>query len=377
MLNKNCSNFCARIFTAFLIAGLTGACQQQADNPAEAHPLPISNLVKHLDKNLYLSGTNIAWFNFAKDFGFGLNEKKLRLALQELQAAGANSVRWWLHTDGAYTPQWTAAVDGALVSSPGDRTIEDMQHALDIAAEYDILIVFSLWSFDMLYDNDYRKPPTKDNYRLLTEDVVLQSYIDNALVPMVRALNGHSQLLAWELFNEPENMTESWFPKQKQFYGGPVPTLERLQRVQALMAAAIHKTARAQNQHALVTTGSKSLAKYNSDVARGINLYRDDRLIAAADGDTDAVFDFYAPHYYNNENRNGAWSPFHRHISYWQVDKPVVIGEFHVEDLENPEGLRIQGKDLCKTLKENGYAGNWAWQWIQHEKEIVGCIKNN
>lgn len=147
----------------------------------------------------------------------------------------------------------------------------------------------------MLKDNDYRKPPTQDNYRLLTEDKVLNSYINNALVPMVQALNYHPQLAAWELFNEPENMTESWFPQQQGFYGGKVPSLKQLQKVQALMTAAIHQAALDINQVALVTTGSKSMGKYNSDIAGGINLYRDDRMIAAAGGNPLATLDFYAP----------------------------------------------------------------------------------
>src|SRR5690606_31038962 len=114
---------------------------------------------------------------------------------------------------------------------------------------------------------------TNDNYRLLTDDAVLQSYIDNALVPMVQALNAHEQLIAWELFNEPENMTESWFRQEAAFYGGAAPTLEQLQRTQAKMAAAIHQAALDIGQTALVTTGSKSMGKYNSDVAGGTNLY--------------------------------------------------------------------------------------------------------
>lgn len=173
--------------------------------------------------------------------------------------------------------------------------IQDLKTALDIAAEYDVYIVPSIWSFDMLKDNDYRKPPTQDNYRLLTEDKVLNSYINNALVPMVQALNYHPQLAAWELFNEPENMTESWFPQQQGFYGGKVPSLKQLQKVQALMTAAIHQAALDINQVALVTTGSKSMGKYNSDIAGGINLYRDDRMIAAAGGNPLATLDFYAP----------------------------------------------------------------------------------
>ena len=226
----------------------------------------------------------------------------------------------------------------------------------------------------MLRDNRSRNPPNEDNYRLLTDDAVLQSYIDNVLVPLVQELNGHPALVAWELFNEPENMTESWFDDEDAYYGGDVPTLEQLQRVQAKMAAAIHRTAIAQGQVALVTTGSKSMGKYNSDVDGGRNLYRDDRMIAAADGDELATLDFYEPHYYNNEGQDGRWSPFHHPASYWQVDKPIVIGEFYNTENLNVLGENLPGQDMCQRLVTYGYAGGWPWQWNQNAHESATCL---
>ncbi|WGP00224.1 cellulase family glycosylhydrolase [Saccharophagus degradans] len=324
-------------------------------------------------KPVYLSGFNVAWFDFARDFGKGVDEKALRKALQQVKDSGGNSLRWWMHTDGSQTPEWHTVNGVRLVAGPGGSLIQDLKTALDIAAEYDVYIVPSIWSFDMLKDNDYRKPPTQDNYRLLTEDKVLNSYINNALVPMVQALNYHPQLAAWELFNEPENMTESWFPQQQGFYGGKVPSLKQLQKVQALMTAAIHQAALDINQVALVTTGSKSMGKYNSDIAGGINLYRDDRMIAAAGGNPLATLDFYAPHYYNNESKHGAWSPFHHHVDYWQVTKPVVIGEFHANETLDVLNDPVKAEDLCSRLIDNGYAGGWSWQWNEHVEHLMHC----
>jgi hypothetical protein len=140
------------------------------------------------------------------------------------------------------------------------------------------------------------------------------------------------------------------------------------------MAAAIHRAALEQNQAALVTTGSKSMGKYTSDAAGGKNLYRDDRLIAAADGDPLATFDFYEPHYYDNEGDKGAWSPFHHPASYWEVDKPIVIGEFHTLEVLDVLGQPIAPKDMCQRLVEQGYAGGWPWQWNEHAAEIKVCL---
>lgn len=366
----------ATLFILVASVGIAG-CKTSAPSEASGHPVVSpEGFISYEGKQVYLSGFNIAWIDFARDFGKGLNEQEFRRALEQVKASGGNSLRWWMHTDGSQTPGWTTVNGERLVTDPGGSLIADFKLALDISAEYGVYIVPSLWSFDMLKDNDYRKPPTADNYRLLSEDKVLESYIQNALIPMVKALNNHSQLIAWELFNEPENMTESWFPQQDGFYGGPVPSLERLQVVQAKMTAAIHRTAIEMGQTALVTTGSKSMGKYNSDVAGGINLYRDDRMIAAAGGDPLATLDFYEPHYYNNEGKQGTWSPFHHHVSYWKVNKPVVIGEFHANETLDVLSDPVEADQLCRRLIENGYAGGWSWQWNEHAEHLMECQKH-
>jgi len=324
-------------------------------------------------ERVYLRGFNLAWLDFARDFGHSLDEARLRKALADVRAAGGNSLRWWVHVDGSTTPQWGAVEGVTLVVGPGGTLLADLRRALDIAAEYDVYLIPSLWSFDMLFDNDYRRVPTQNNYRLLSDDQVLQSYLDAVLTPMVEALNDHPRLFAWELFNEPENMTEPWFPTQTAFYGGAVPSLERLQRVQALMAATIHETAQARGQQALVTTGSKSVGKYNSDVSGGLNLYRDDRLIAAAGGNPHATLDFYGPHYYNNEGCNGAWSPFHHPANHWGLDKPIVIGEFYVNAPLDVLGDKVASDQLCLRLENNGYAGGWSWQWNEYRDDLIAC----
>ena len=354
-----------------------------ADNqPRDCAPVPPTpgggnspNHIIYNDKAIYLSGFNIAWLDFANDFGAGFDEARLRQALFDVSNAGGNSLRWWMHTDGSKSPGWEEINGTRLVTNPGGTAVDDLRKALDIAAEYDVYIVPALWSFDMLLNNSFRNPPTTDNYRLLSEDEVLQSYIDNALRPMVRELNKHPQLIAWELFNEPENMTEVWFRERQEYYGGPVPTKTQLQRTQAKMAAAIHREALANDEVALVTTGSKSMGKYNSDVAGGENWYRDDRMIAAADGDEYAILDFYGPHYYNNENKQGAWSPFHHNANHWDVDKPIVIGEFYVEDLDVLDD-KVSAQDLCQRLSYNGYAGGWPWQWNEFPEALKTCIMN-
>src|SRR5690606_5879925 len=106
---------------------------------------PPSNRIRHRGRDYYLSGFNIAWFDFARDIGRGLDEARLRQAAADLVAVGGNTMRWWIHTDGTTTPEW-GVVDGERrVVGPGASFIADLRRALDIAAEYDIFIVPSLW----------------------------------------------------------------------------------------------------------------------------------------------------------------------------------------------------------------------------------------
>ncbi|MGL1956001.1 MAG: PHB depolymerase family esterase [Colwellia sp.] len=347
------------------------SCIYQGESPVTS-----TNRIRYMNKDLYLSGFNIAWFDFAKDIGNGVDTNQLQQAISDLKQGGGNTLRWWIHTDGSMTPTWEN--DTTLKHISTTSFIADMTTALNMAQEAGIYIVPSLWSFDMLKNNTYRKPPVDNNYRLLTDDTVLQSYIDQVLKPMVKALNGHPALVAWELFNEPENMTESWLADDETVNAehANALTLEDLQRVQAKMAAAIHQEAIDNDEIALVTTGSKSMGKYNSDVAGGINLYRDDRLMALANNNPLAVLDFYQAHYYNNEGQNGAWSPFHHSAEYWQVDKPIVIGEYHVSDDLNVLDENIKGADMCQKLAAQGYAGGWPWQWIDEASNMIECNQN-
>jgi hypothetical protein len=343
-------------------------------------------------RGVWLSGGNVAWVRFAHDIGPGETRlEEFDRIFGELHDNGGNTMRLWLHTTGAASPAW----DGQTVSGPGEGAIEDLTAILDLAREHEIRLMLCLWSFDMLR---VRNGPelTDRSYALLTDESRLQSYIDHALVPMVTALRGHRGILAWEIFNEPEGMSEEFGWE----FNRHVP-MSDIQRFINRTAGAIKRV----DPEAMVTNGSWSF-RATSDVTadrdlllpgkqaaeldegelkrvraalanrygyvytlaetrklyatieewgKNRNFYTDARLIAAG-GDPKGVLDFYTVHYY-------AWgstqiSPFHHDAKFWGLDKPLVVAEFFLDDT-----FGVPWKALYPTLRTRGYAGALGWQW--------------
>ena len=84
------------------------------------------NRIKYNNQELFLSGSNLAWVNFANDIGSGFTDT-LRFADVMLQSHvhGGNALRWWLHTDGTSSPAFDNNSDSVI--GPGTNTIEDLQ----------------------------------------------------------------------------------------------------------------------------------------------------------------------------------------------------------------------------------------------------------
>jgi hypothetical protein len=347
------------------------------------------NRITYNKQQLFLSGANLAWVNFAGDIGTGTTDtNRMADIFLSMHNHGGNVIRWWLHTNGTVSPQFN---DTGCVIGPGLNTISDIKKVLDIAWQREIGVNLCLWSFDMLRATNSAAVLSR-NRLLLTDTNYTRAYINSCLIPMVNALKGYPAIVDWEIFNEPEGMSSEF-----AFSGIQTVPMSVIQRFINLCAGAIHRT----DPNALVTNGAWSFislsdvqtplskvssSRINMSAAEqqqletqfyqkykipltanqiiqhfakisttNYNYYSDSRLIAAG-GDSAGILNFYSVHYYNWAGAN--LCPMVHKWNAWGLSKPIVVAEFAME-----QNNGVPKELLFDTLYHLGYAGVLPWSW--------------
>jgi hypothetical protein len=304
---------------------------------------------KYKGKKIFFSGMNLAWIDYNSDVGKdALDENKWRKAVQDIRAAGGNSIRWWLFNNMSVSPvidQNTHRVTGLPTN-----TIKNMRKALDIAEEYGVMVSMCLFSHNLMEPNQWGNYNDKiditANKALFSDDAAAQAFITNALNPVVEAIGNHPALMTWELFNEPEGMiTNHGWTAEKISIESIVSFSEKL-------ANAIHSKAAG----TLISTGIHC--------ATDLQYWKDKSWL-----------DFLQLHFYP-EHQETSQNPFDHPFSFWSLTKPLIIGEFSAAgwNKEQFPAYKVSTKtpqQLYKYAYDNGYAGALSWDYNGFNDEVA------
>jgi endo-1,4-beta-mannosidase len=288
----------------------------------------------------FLNGINLAWNNWSSDLS-AYDDAVFTDVFTNLEQAGGNALRLWIHIDGSQTPVWDA--QGMPTGMPYGSE-ENLTALLDNAASHHVKVLLALWSFDLI---------TSTHTKVVTDAAATHAYADLVLPGLVTAAMGNAGLLGWEICNEPQFMTEG-------YVGTGLPKSDVL-RFHAIQAAAIHRI----DPSALVTTGD--MIEEISPTLAGTNHYSDAALAAAAGNDPLARFDFYEMHNYGMRTRPK--NPWQHDASFYGLDKPLIIGEFEAAGVSgwSPSKMYLYALD-------HGYAGALSWAYLDNRADHSGTF---
>jgi hypothetical protein len=311
------------------------------------------NTILFNGKNYYINGINVPWNAFGSDVGTHYQWGSLYDAtyfstlFQECKSGGVNCVRLWIHCDGRSSPEFD---DEGFVTGLDTNFLSNFDDILRIAQENNVMVMPCLWSFDMTKDFTASAGKYAGMHASLIQDTLkTRSYIDKALIPMVKHLANRCNLLAYEVINEPE-----WS------ITGPGTTVQlvsaqEMVRFCGMIAEAIHA-----NSKTMVTVGSACLKWHSSRQPPATDFYWSDSSFNNAYNKPGAFLDFYQIHYYDwMYNADWGYDPFQstKTPEYWKLDKPTLIGE--------TPGIKgnYTVKQMVDMAYSNGYAGIMPWSY--------------
>ncbi len=319
------------------------ATSQDEDCSKVVDSCPVAGGITWQCKTRFLHGVNYAWHGFGSDFGgfqqwglagvSGLPEVSAELA--DMKKHGSNVIRWWIFAD--------LRGDGMVLDGNGTPVglggtfYQDLRRALDLAAEHDLYLMLTVFSFDAF------RPSKMVGNRLfpgikpiVIDKVKRQALMQNVIAPMAAAAEAspnRKRLIAWDLINEPE-----WAMKGPSLHGDPdfepLPDVEALnhEEMQTFLTD-LTSTLRA-NSRALITVGGSAIKWKNAWSKLDL--------------------DFYQFHIYDWVHQQ--W-PYHKSPQEFGISgKPVVMGEFPLTGLTG-----ISVNDLLTSWFEDGYAGGISW----------------
>lgn len=310
------------------------------------------NTIQLNGTDYYISGVNIPWNHYGWDFGRhnwwgqGYDRDWFEQTFHDLSTHGVNSVRVWVHCDGRANPNFNAE---GYVTGLDAGMLEQLDDFMTLANDYNLMVIIVLWSHDMFEDNRTIAGPYAGMHADLVWDTEkTESYIENALIPIVQQLNMHCNLLAWEIMNEPE------WAMRIDTGNATAQTVER-EEMQRFIGTCI-QTIRDHSDQNITVGAATSFGNQNGQP----NNYWHERAFQRLGFDHEQVYlDFYSFHFYNWMGTNH--SPFKNDASTWQLSRPILVAEASNSIETSPHGMMpLEQLNACY---ENNYAGILFWSY--------------
>lgn len=171
-----------------------------------------TNTIAWNGNNFYLYGINYPWLSYGTDFGSGgfghlANPSEVMTDMATFANEGGHFLRWWLWVDGRYDP---------LFASNGQVTGFDSQFFSDLDTQLQYLANNHIYLDLTLLDTSALDPAQTTNgvqegghAALVTDMTVQQSFLDNALKPLLQHIAASSYkdyVVAYDIMNEPERL---------------------------------------------------------------------------------------------------------------------------------------------------------------------------
>jgi hypothetical protein len=279
----------------------------------------------------FLEGANLPWLRYGGDFGANAwspdggvgkaeTREDLRRICLELNERGIKTIRWFLLCDGRAGIRFTKA--GTPIG-PDRHLFPDIDAALEIAAACDLRVIFVLLDFQWFGEADqFNRVQVRGRGNVIRSAFKQRALRRRVLKPLLERYGRSPVILAWDIVNEPEWATRGCGGAST----GILPYLA-MRRFIKKMARMVHRY-----------TGQ--LATVGLANAAGLPLVKATGL------------DFYQVHWYD---RWDAAAPLERPVSEWDLDRPLLLGEFPTQNSARlPEAI-------VEVSKQSGYCGALAW----------------
>ena len=309
--------------------------------------------VKDMDgKDYFPIGVNYAWKDWGVDFadsGWEPRFQKIQADLDLMKSRGVRTLRWWIYTDFVSSPLWTGeGVNRRCVGLP-KGWVANFMKVVEAAKARGIRLYPVFSSFDL---------GRKGFKEVVSVKTVRQSFIHNAVRPILKAAGQNQGIFAWDICNEPEWLVrkEDGGDPHKELSNGPI-TLAELRDYLKEMRAEIKAGAR---QPVSVGSAGIKWCGWQFDFYSGLGL------------------DFFDAHYYDwmtpwfdiTGTPKATLAKMNREYG----EKALIIGE----TMSRPESQytgKSDAKDHFKFMQavmRMGYAGYLPWAWNEKPGWEIG-----